>query len=202
VAIDMLAGPTELLIIADQTTNLNNVVRDLISQAEHGDESICGVVTISKNIANQIINLLEKTIQFIERRDIVINALSTKGFIAICENVEQVIEFVNLFAPEHLEIMVKNFDEYLDKINSAGLILLGEYSPVAISDYCVGTNHVLPTGGYASIRSGLSVLDFIKQINVVKCSKKGLKKFAEPLQIIASAEGLYNHWLAIKERLG
>ncbi|MEM2634994.1 MAG: histidinol dehydrogenase, partial [Nitrososphaerales archaeon] len=88
VAIDMLAGPTELLIIADQTTNLNNVVRDLISQAEHGDESICGVVTISKNIANQIINLLEKTIQFIERRDIVINALSTKGFIAICENVE------------------------------------------------------------------------------------------------------------------
>lgn len=200
VAIDLPAGPSELLIIADETAKARYIVMDLISQAEHGEDSIVGVVTTSKQLAKEIVAFLPKALNGAERSEIVSQSLTSNGFVLICDSIEQAIEFTNQFAPEHLEIMARGAKSIARRITAAGLILLGGYSPVPASDYLVGTNHVLPTGGAARTYSGLSVLDFLRRVNLVQCSRSGLRHLASPLKALARAEGLPNHYRAVEER--
>jgi histidinol dehydrogenase len=201
VSIDMVAGPTELLIYADAGASPRLVAVDLVSQAEHGSDTVCGLVTASDRLAAQVQSEVESLMDKITRSDIVKSSLEQNGFLAVCRSESDCIEFVNEFAPEHLEIMSKNADRVARKIDSAGLVLIGESTPSSASDYCLGSNHVLPTLGFGKSRASLSVLDFVKIVNKVKASKSGLKKIERSVREIAAAEGLLNHYEAVKARM-
>jgi histidinol dehydrogenase len=200
VSIDMVAGPTELLIYADAAADPRLVAFDLISQAEHGPDTICGLATTSDKLAGQVQSEVQSLMTRITRSDIVRSSLEQNGFLAVCRSESDCIEFVNEFAPEHLEIMSKNADRVAKKISTAGLVLVGENTPSSASDYCLGSNHVLPTLGFGKSRASLSVLDFVKIVNKVKASRAGLKKIEQPLREMAGAEGLLNHYEAVKAR--
>ena len=199
VSIDMLAGPTELVIYADDKSNAKYVALDLISQSEHSKDTLCGLVTDSHEFANkveeEINNILAKKIS---RQEIVTNSLHENGFIAVSKNEDSAIEFVNEIAPEHLQIMAKNELKILNKITSAGLVLLGENTPSAASDYCLGSNHVLPTMGFGKSRTSLSILDFVRISNIVRSSKKEIEEIEPFVKIITQEEGLLNHYKAVK----
>jgi len=203
VAIDMIAGPTELLIYANEKTNPRHIVLDLISQAEHSEDTICGVVTKSNSIAEKIVKEINKVISFdnIPRKEIVVKSLGKNGFIAICDDNKKVIEFINEFAPEHLELLANDELEIVKEINNAGLILIGNNTPSSVSDYCLGSNHVLPTNKFAKSRSSLSVLDFIKIVNTVEINYQTLEQISPILKEITSMEGLSNHYEAVKGRI-
>lgn len=203
VSIDMIAGPTELLVYADEKSNAFYVALDLISQSEHSEDTLCGVVTKSKTVADNISREIDRIIKIkkIPREELVIKSMENNGFIALCQNNEQVVEFINEFAPEHLEIFAKEDRELIKKIHNAGLILIGKYTPSAVSDYCLGSNHVLPTYRFAKSRAALSVLDFIKLVNVIEMNKNALKKIAPIMKEITSTEGLINHYNAVEGRI-
>ena len=200
VSIDMVAGPTELLIYADATANPRLVAVDLISQSEHSTDTVCGIVTTSAKLASEVQTHVESIEKNIARSDIVKESLEKNGFIAICKNERACIEFVNEFAPEHLELICKNADSVAKRVDSAGLVLVGPYAPSSASDYCLGSNHVLPTLGFGKSRASLSVLDFVKIVNKVKVTKAGLKQVDSAIRELASAEGLPNHYEAVKAR--
>lgn len=201
VSIDMVAGPTELLIYADAAADPRLVAADLVSQAEHGPDTVCGLVTASDKLAAQVRSEVQSVMERIARSDIVKSSLEQNGFLAVCRNESDCVKFVNEFAPEHLEIMSKNADRVARKIESAGLVLIGENTPSSASDYCLGSNHVLPTLGFGKSRASLSVLDFVKVVNKVKASSEGLKKIEQPVRELAGAEGLLNHYEAVKARM-
>ena len=125
---------------------------------------------------------------------------SSKGCIIICKEIDEAIRFINEYSPEHLEIMTKNAWDIGDQINSAGLVLIGNYTPVSASDYCLGTDHVLPTRGFSKVYSGVSVLDFVKRFNIVECSREGLLHVKEKINVLAKSEGMINHGLAVEAR--
>lgn len=203
VAIDMVAGPTELLVFADSKSHSRLVALDLISQSEHSSDTLCGVVTTSKRMAMRVkeeINMLIRSKEGVLRRDIIARSLNENGFIAICKGESAAIDFINEFAPEHLEIMTVNAESVVKKIRSAGLILVGNYTPSAASDYCLGSNHVLPTLGFARSRAALSVLDFLKIISCIELTGKNLKKIESCVREITTAEGLFNHYKAVEGR--
>jgi len=200
-AVDMVAGPTELGIIADASSDPELVALDLISQAEHSKDTMCFVITQSKTMAKQIQKSIEKLIPGTERSSIIIESISKNGFIAICKNENEMIELANKIAPEHMELMVKNAKTLSKKITGAGLVLIGKNTPSAASDYLLGTNHILPTNGFGRTRGGLSVLDFLKLQTVVESKKSTLKEFSDSLKAITDAEGLPNHYKAVKRRL-
>ena len=201
VSTDMVAGPTELLIYADATADSQLIAVDLISQAEHSPDTICGLVTTSDKLASEVQMQVESMIKNITRLDIAKKSLENNGFVVVCRNESSCIEFVNEFAPEHLEIMCKYADAVAKKIDSAGLVLIGQYAPSSASDYSLGSNHVLPTLGFGKSRASLSVLDFIKIVNKVKVNKLGLAKVDRSIREITSAEGLLNHYEAVKARM-
>jgi histidinol dehydrogenase len=201
VSTDMVAGPTELLIYADSTADPRLVAVDLISQSEHSTDTVCGLVTTSEKLAAQVQSQVDSIAKNITRSDIVKKSLEENGFIAICKNENACIEFVNEFAPEHLEVMCKNADAVAKKMDSAGLVLVGQYAPSSASDYCLGSNHVLPTLGFGKSRASLSVLDFIKIVNKVKVTKAGLEQVNRATREMASAEGLLNHYEAVRARM-
>ena len=200
-SIDMIAGPTELGIIADSSANPELVALDLISQAEHSNDTMCFVITTSKTVAKQIQKLLEKLIPDVERSVIVKQSISKNGFIAVCKNEKEMVELANKIAPEHLELMVKNAKTLSKKITGAGLSLIGKNTPSSASDYLLGTNHILPTNGFGRTRGGLSVLDFLKLQTTVEEKKSGLKPISDKLKTLTDAEGLPNHYEAVKRRL-
>ena len=210
-SIDMIAGPTELGIIADSSANPELVALDLISQAEHSNDTMCFVITTSKTMAKQIQKLLEKLIAEnitgeriltgYERGIIVKQSISKNGFIAVCKNQNQVIDLANKIAPEHMELMVKNPRKLSKKLTGPGLILLGKNTPSSASDYLLGTNHILPTNGFGRTRGGLSVLDFLKLQTVVETGKGDLEQISEQLKILTDAEGFPNHFRAVERRL-
>jgi histidinol dehydrogenase len=200
-SIDMIAGPTELGIIADSTADPELVALDLISQAEHSNDTMCFVITKSKTLAKQIQKSLEKLIPDIERRTIVKQSISKNGFIAICKSQKEVIELANKIAPEHMELMVKNAKTLSKEITGPGLVLIGNNTPSSASDYLLGTNHILPTNGFGRTRGGLSVLDFLKLQTVVETKKSDLKRISEKLKTLTDAEGLPNHYKAVERRL-
>ena len=200
-SIDMIAGPTELGIIVDASADPELVALDLISQAEHSNDTMCFVVTKSKTIAKQIKKSLEKLIPVVERSEIVKQSISKNGFIAICKNQDEVINFANKIAPEHMELMVKNAKTLSKRITGPGLVLIGNNTQSSASDYLLGTNHILPTSGFGRTRGGLSVLDFLKLKTVVETEKTILSEISDDLKTLTDAEGLPNHYKAVERRL-
>jgi len=200
-AIDMIAGPTELGIIADASSDPELVALDLISQAEHSKDTMCFVITQSKTMAKQIQKSLEKLIPGVERSSIIKESISKNGFIAVCKNENEMVELANKIAPEHMELMVKNAKTLSKKITGAGLLLIGKYTPSAVSDYLLGTNHILPTSGFGRTRGGLSVLDFVKLQTVVEANRDKLQSKIWSLNVLTDAEDLPNHYKAVKRRL-
>jgi histidinol dehydrogenase len=200
VAIDLPAGPSEILIIADITAKAEFVAADMLAQAEHDENATCILITDSKKISDEVRKIIDKITENMPEESTVKIALKRRGLIIIVNKIEEAIKLSNRIAPEHLTIMTKNSSSLLKKIRNAGTIFLGRYSPVAIGDYSVGTNHVLPTGGYAKTYSGLSVRDFLKTISYVNCSSEGLKKLAETTITLADIEKLSFHSKSIEVR--
>ncbi|MCX5707585.1 MAG: histidinol dehydrogenase [Candidatus Omnitrophica bacterium] len=182
VDVDMIAGPTELVIIANRTSDPKYIIADLRAQAEHAG-GLAILITNSKALAKQVKS-----------------QLNSHGSIILTKNLEQAAEISNRIAPEHLEILVKNPQRLVKFIKNAGAIFLGPYSPTAVGDYVAGPSHVLPTSGTARFFSGLSVSDFVKSIHVISYSKKALEKVKEPLEKIAGIEGLSQHLDSVKVR--
>ena len=200
-SIDMIAGPTELGIIADTSSNPELIAYDLISQAEHSNDTMCFVITTSKSLAKQIQKSLENIIPDVERNSIVKQSITKNGFIAICKNQNEVIELANKIAPEHMELMVKNAKSISKRITGPGLVLIGNNTPSSASDYLLGTNHILPTSGFGRVRGGLSVLDFLKLQTIVQTKKSDLLGISKKLKTLTDAEGLPNHYKAVERRL-
>ena len=201
IGIDMIAGPTELLIYADSRSDPRYVVKDLISQAEHSPNTICGVVTTSESLVKKLVNEIKNTLNSsLSRFEIVSYSLRKNGFIALCKNEDDGISFINELAPEHLEVISENPGRISSKINTAGIVLLGKYSPSSASDYCLGSNHVLPTIEFGKSKSSLSVLDFVKLVNHITVTKMGLQSVQKYIKELAFAEGLPNHYYAVEER--
>ena len=199
-AIDMVAGPTELGIIADASSEPELVALDLISQAEHSKDTMCFVITRSKTTAKQIQKSIEKLILGTERSSIIKESISKNGFIVVCKNENEMIGLANEIAPEHMELMVKNAKTLSKKITGAGLLLIGKNTPSSASDYLLGTNHILPTNGFGRTRGGLSVLDFLKIQTVIESDKSALREIIEDLKMLTDAEDLPNHYKAVAHR--
>lgn len=200
VSTDMVAGPTELLIYADSSADPRLVAVDLISQAEHSPDTVCGLVTTSESLAAEVQEQTEAICASIARSDIVRKSLSENGFVAICKDEKACAEFANEFAPEHMEIISKKAEAFARRIENAGLVLIGPDTPSSASDYCIGSNHVLPTLGFGKSRASLSLLDYVKLVNKIKVTKIGLAKIDSAVKEMATAEGLPNHYEAVKAR--
>ena len=200
-AIDMLAGPTELGIIADSSANPIYIARDLISQSEHSSDTFCYLITNSEKLAKSVNQSIRDLIQKIKRSDLVKKSLRQNGFIAICKNRSDMIKLANELAPEHLQIMTKNPQILASKITTSGLTLLGNNTPSSASDYILGSNHILPTNGFGKTRGSLSVLDFIKINTQVTATRASLYKISKYLDVLTKAEGLPNHFEAVRCRL-
>ena len=199
VAIDMPAGPSEVLILADQWADASLIAYDMISQAEHGTDSVAALITTSKEIATKVQDQLVKLATSAPRAEKVSESLSKYGFMIICEGIDEAVKLTNQFAAEHLEVMVANPKEVAEQL-VAGLILIGPYSPVALSDYASGTNHVLPTGGFAHAFSGLSAVDYMRRVSIAECSREGLEKAKNNIKVLTDTENLPNHYKAIEAR--
>lgn len=201
IPLDFPAGPSEIAILADDKSDPRLIARDMLSQAEHGVDSISMLVTTSLHVANMVAEELKRLVEGVPNREVVSQSLERNGLIVVSERIDEAIELINEFAPEHLEIMAENAYEISDRIYSAGLVLIGNYTPTSLSDYCLGTNHVLPTNGFGQVYSGLSVLNFVKLMNIAECSRDALEKLSLTAKVLARSEGLLNHALAIEERL-
>jgi len=201
VSIDMMAGPTELAIIADITANPDFVASDLISQAEHSPETMCCLITNSTKLKDLVIKSLKQKIPAIERSKIVSESLKKNGFVAICKTNADVIEFANKLGPEHLEIITKNPRNIAKKITAAGLVLIGKNTPSSASDYLFGSNHILPTNGFGRSRGSLGVLDYMKIQNKIESTEDALQKILDSMKAFTLAEGLPNHYEAVRNRL-
>ena len=201
VSIDMIAGPTELAIIADSAADPELVAIDIISQAEHSSDTMCCLITNSLNLKNSVLKLLQQKTKTIMRSSIVEKSLRKNGFIAICRTEQQMVDFANKLAPEHLEIMTKKPQQLTKKIKSAGLILIGKNTPSSASDYLLGSNHILPTNRFGRTRGSLGVLDYMKLQTQIESSKSALKKILKYMKALTDAEGLPNHYEAVRGRL-
>jgi histidinol dehydrogenase len=199
VAIDMPAGPSEVLVLADDSADARFIAYDMVSQAEHGGDSIAGLITTSEIVAQKVLENLTIIVASAQRSEKITESLTKYGFIIVCKSMAEAADLVNQFAPEHLEIMTFKPKEIAEKL-TAGLILLGPYTPVALSDYGSGTNHVLPTGGFAQSFSGLSVFDFMRRVSIVESSRTSLERAKDTIKVLAESENLPNHSKAIQAR--
>jgi len=201
VGIDSLPGPSEVLIIADENANPAYCAADIVAQAEHDPLAAAILVTDSIGLAAEVNKAVEKQLKGLERHDIAAEALQNQGLIAVVEDLGEAIELANLYAPEHLSLMVKDDEDYIGRIRNAGCIFTGNSSTVVLGDYVAGPSHVLPTSATARFSSPLNILDFVKLINVVDVDKGALKKLAKAAATIARAEGLEAHARAVEKRL-
>ena len=193
VDIEFPAGPSEVLILADESANPEFLATDIVAQAEHDPNASCFLVTNSKDLALKTDEFVKDLTEVAPRREIIEESLSKSGKIIITDTLEEAIHVTNEYAPEHLIISTIDDDETLSHINNAGSIFLGAYSPVAAGDYGSGTNHVLPTGGGAKMYSGLSTEEFIKKPTVQRITKDGLRQLSETSVPIAEYEGFFAH---------
>ena len=201
VGIDGLQGPSEVLIIADATAHPQYCAADLLAQAEHDPLASPILVTTSKNLAGEVNREVEKQLGKLPRQAIAVESLTTRGIIAVVDNIDEAIELANLYAPEHLSLMVEKAASYVDRLSNAGCIFVGERSSVVLGDYVAGPSHVLPTGGTARFSSPLNVNDFIKITNVVTIDEASLKYLGPAARDIARAEGLDAHARAVEKRM-
>ena len=201
VDIDMIAGPSEILVIADENANPKYIAADLMSQAEHDRLASSILVTTSKKLYKDVEKELEIQIKDLDRKEIIEESLRNYGKAIICNSIEECIEVSNRFAPEHLELMVDNSMELLGKVRHAGSVFLGNNTPEPVGDYFGGTNHVLPTNGTARFYSALSVDSFIKKSSFLYYSEEAIKRDGEKIINIANKEGLTAHANSVKVRL-
>ena len=200
VAIDVPAGPSEVLVIADETGNTSFIASDLLAQAEHDPQAWAVLLTTSKTLATAVKEEVYLQMKTLSRKEIINSSIQERGLIVTVSSIEDAVRYSNMIAPEHLQIQTKNPTEVLDKIRNAGALFLGSYSPVAFGDYSSGLNHVLPTAGYARIYSGLSSQDFVKTMNFIQCSKEGYRKLKETAVTIAEIEGFDAHAKSVTAR--
>lgn len=193
VSIDMIAGPSEILIVADKENNPKHLAADLLSQAEHDKMASAVLVTDSEELANRVAEEIENQIPLLERSEIARASIDVNGKIIVADSIERVFDIANEIAPEHLELCVENPFDCLDKIRHAGSIFMGKNCPEALGDYFAGPNHTLPTGGTAKFSSPLSVDDFIKKTQYTYYTKDALKRVAEDVAYFAKQEGLTAH---------
>ena len=200
VDIDMIAGPSEILIIADKTANPKFLAADLMSQAEHDKLASAILLTDSYEIAQQTEKELERQMQSLSRNEIIDESIKNFGAVIVCNDMEQAVEFANELAPEHLEVCCENPMEYVGKLDNAGSVFLGNYSPEPLGDYFAGPNHVLPTSGTARFFSPLSVDSFIKKSSFIYYTEEALRNDANDIVRFAETEGLTAHANSIKVR--
>lgn len=200
VSIDSIAGPSEILVIADETANPRFVAADLLSQAEHDELASAILVTTSEELANRVSEQVEIFVEELSRTEIMRKSLENYGYILIADTMEDVIDIANEIASEHLEIMTKNPYDVMMKVRNAGAIFIGEYSSEPLGDYFAGPNHVLPTNGTAKFFSPLSVDDFIKKSSIIAYSREALEAIHTDIENFAKAEQLTAHANSIKVR--
>ena len=197
----MIAGPSEILVVADQKTKVKEVLTSLIGQAEHDVNAQSILVTKSEKLIKQIKKNIFKNINNLPRKKIIKKSLENYGLIIYAHNDKQIIEVINEIASEHLELNILNYKKYLNKIINAGSICIGRYTPMAVTDYNSGTNHTLPVMGSAKFSSGLNLNEFYKKISQITLSKKGIEVIGKQAITLAEYEGLYGHAQSIKSRI-
>jgi len=201
VGIDGLQGPSEVVIIADESANPEYCAADLLAQAEHDPLASAILITTSRRLADEVNRELERQLEDLPRRAIASESLASNGIIAVVSSLTEAIELANLYAPEHLCLMLDQAEAYLEQVRNAGCVVAGKEATVVLGDYVAGPSHVLPTGGTARFSSPLNIADFIKFTNVVTIDETGLRELAPAAQVIASAEGLEAHARAVARRL-
>lgn len=199
VDIDMPAGPSEVGIIADETAPVNFVAADLLSQLEHAEDSQAVLFTTSEKFAKEVMEEMEKQTEALSRKEIIKESMK-KSYVVLCKDNEEICEIANEYAAEHLEIITENDEYFLEKINNAGSIFLGKYSSEPLGDYATGTNHTLPTSGYAKMFPALSTESFGKKMQVQRVEKEGIAHLYPIVEAIANAEGLDAHKNAVAMR--
>tara|TARA_Y100000589_G_scaffold226868_1_gene214387 strand:+ start:383 stop:1669 length:1287 start_codon:yes stop_codon:yes gene_type:complete len=198
--IDSLAGPSEILIIADSSANPSQLATDLLAQAEHDPFASSILLTTSGSLAEKVSNAVNKKLEKHPRKEICFRSIKDWGLIAICENLKTCIELSNQFAPEHLEIITEDPNLVLEKIENAGAIFLGKWTPEAVGDYLAGPNHTLPTSGNARFSGALGVETFMKNSSIIEFNKKSLQETSTDIINLANSEGLHSHAESVKER--
>jgi len=201
VGIDMIAGPSEILVIADSTANPAFVAADLLSQAEHDILSSAILVTNSKDTAKAVALAVDEQLAFLERKEIAGESLARFGAIIVVSDLDTAVELSNRIAPEHLELQIKDPFAYIGQIRNAGAVFIGNYTPEPVGDYIAGPNHVLPTAGTARFSSALSVDNFVKKTSLIQYSKEAFEREARDIIRLAEIEGLDAHANAVKIRL-
>jgi histidinol dehydrogenase len=201
VNIDMIAGPSEIGILADESARENYVAMDLLSQAEHDEMASSILITTDASLAAKVDKKVEEFLGTLSREEIARKSIEERGAIIITQTMDKAIELMNRIAPEHLEVITKSPMDLLGQIKHAGAIFLGEYTPEPIGDYIAGPNHTLPTGGTAKFYSPLSVDHFLKKSSIISMSKEGLNQIGEACALIANAEGLTAHEESVRMRL-
>tara|TARA_B100000579_G_C22829534_1_gene855138 strand:+ start:990 stop:2270 length:1281 start_codon:yes stop_codon:yes gene_type:complete len=201
VGIDMIAGPSEITVVADDFSNSDWIASDLISQAEHDKFSQSILISSSFKILKKTENSIKKQLKSLERKRIASFSLSKFGLFIKTFSNKEISKIINIIAPEHLELNIKNYNIIKNKINNVGSIFLGKYSPEAVGDYLAGPNHVLPTTGTAKFSSGLSVYDFLKRISYINLSKKGIENLGPSVITLSEFEGLKGHSNSVKLRI-
>lgn len=202
VDIDMIAGPSEILVMADETADPKFVAADLMSQAEHDKLASSILLTTSEEIADKTIDEIQRQVQYLSRKEIIEKSLDDYGAIIVCDCPHCAVELANAIAPEHLEVLMKNPTEYIGRLDNAGSVFLGSYASEPLGDYYAGPNHVLPTSGTARFFSPLSVNDFIKRSSYIYYTEEALREAKDDIVLIAEKEGLTAHANAIKVRFG
>lgn len=200
VAIDMVAGPSEIGILADESANAKEIAADLLSQAEHDKRARAMLITNSKSLAEAVSKEIERQLITLPRQEIAQTSIEDRGFIAVMENTAEMFELMNDVAPEHLEVQLKNPTQYLGLIKNAGSVFLGRYASEPLGDYVAGPNHVLPTGGTARFASPLGVYDFVKRTQFIQFDRQNLKADLKAITKLARTEGLEAHARAIEAR--
>lgn len=202
VSIDMIAGPSEILVVADGKADARHVAADMLSQAEHDKLASAVLVTDSAALAKDVAAEIDRQLETLPRREIASASIENNGKIIVTDSIERAVEVANAIAPEHLEMCVENPRAWLDKIKNAGSVFLGGYTPEALGDYYAGPNHTLPTGGSAKFSSPLSVDDFVKKTQYIMYSAEALEKAAADVEYFAESEGLDGHARSVKIRAG
>lgn len=200
ISIDMPAGPSEVFIIADDTANPKFIAADLLADGEHGEDSACVLLTTSEKVAQETKKELEKQLISLPTRQYAEESLKRYGLLAVVQTMQEAIDFTNKYAPEHLEIMTKNNQEIVKKINNAGSVFLGNWTSKSSGDYATGANHVLPTGGMAKMYPPLGVDAFGKWMQIQECTKQGLQSIRKTIEEIAEVEQLPGHKLSVQIR--
>ena len=201
VGIDGIAGPSEILVLADRKTNINEIGTSMVGQAEHGIESQSILVTKHKEIINKVKKNIIYNLKNLPRKKIVLKSLRKHGLIILCQSDQQIVDVINECSPEHIELNLSNYKKYIKKIVNAGSICIGPYTPMAVTDYNSGSNHTLPTLGSARYSSGLNLNEFYKKISHIKLSKKGVEVIGKSATHLAEYEQLFGHALSIRSRI-